>query len=359
IQSADLVGPFGASLIIMWANAVIYGLMGGRRRQLQGLAAACVVSLFLASVVYGFVRLKTVTALITAAPKLTMAAVQGDIQVGMKWNPQQLKANLAAQVALTRKTSGAQVVLWPESAIEEWLPDDLARLPAPFVQSLQLKGAYFIFGARSFSGNPGTSDLKAFNTAFLMDATGHILNRYHKQVLLAFGEYLPFSSILSKLPGVPFSEGFTPGAGPQTLNLAGDVRIAPLICYEDLIPGLSRQFVKQRKANLLVNLTNDAWYGRSIAPWQHAWLAQWRAIETRRSLLRVTNTGLTALINAKGQIEETLPIFVPGVLETRVDILEGETPYVRYGDWFAWGATAISLAILCLCAIRRRSQPEP
>jgi apolipoprotein N-acyltransferase len=357
IQSADLVGPFGASLIIMWANAVIYELIVARRRKrrVQWLPAALVGLLFMASLGYGFMRLKTVTALITSAPKLTMAAVQGNIEVGMKWNPKLQRANLDAQVALTRNIAGAQVVLWPESAIEEWLPDNLTLLPAPFVESLNLKGAYFIFGARSFRGNPGTSDLKAFNTAFLADDRGDVLNRYHKQVLLAFGEYIPFSNILSKLPGLPFSDGFTPGVGPQTLNLAGGVRIAPLICYEDLMPELSRQFVKQMKANVLVNLTNDAWYGKSVAPWQHAWLAQWRAIETRRSLLRVTNTGVTALINAKGEIQETLPIFVPAVLKTKVEILEGETAYVRYGDWFAWSATMISLAILVFCVTRRRS----
>lgn len=358
IQSADLVGPYGASLIIMWTNAVIYALIvaGRRNRRIQWLPAALVGLLFIVSLGYGHVQLKTVTALITSAPKMTMAAVQGNIEVGMKWNPKLQKANLDAQVALTRNITGAQVVLWPESAIEEWLPDNLALLPAPFVESLQLKGAYFIFGARSFRGNPGTSNLKAFNTAFLTDDKGRVLNRYHKQALLAFGEYLPFSSILSKLPGMPFSDGFTPGVGPQVLNLAGGVRIAPLICYEDLMPELSRQFVKQAKANVLVNLTNDAWYGRSIAPWQHAWLAQWRAIETRRSLLRVTNTGVTALINAKGEIRKALPIFVPAVLKTKVEILEGETAYVRYGDWFAWGATIISLAILVFCVTRRQSQ---
>ena len=109
------------------------------------------------------------------------------------------------------------------------------------------------------------------------------------------------------------------------------------------MPRLSREFVRETKANLLVNLTNDAWYGRSVAPWQHARLAQWRAIETRRSLLRVTNTGVTALINAKGEIQETLPIFVPAVLNTEVEILEEETFYARYGDWSAACGQAIEV----------------
>jgi apolipoprotein N-acyltransferase len=171
-------------------------------------------------------------------------------------------------------------------------------------------------------------------------------------VLLAFGEYIPFSGLLGLLPGMPFAEGFTAGDGPQTFDLPGGVRIAPLICYEDLMPELSRRFVKETKANVLVNLTNDAWYGRSVAPWQHARLAQWRAIETRRSLLRVTNTGVTSVINAKGEIVETLPIFTPAVLKTQIEVLEGETSYVRFGDWFAWGVIFLSALIVLIHYIR-------
>jgi apolipoprotein N-acyltransferase len=180
------------------------------------------------------------------------------------------------------------------------------------------------------------------------------LGRYHKQVLLAFGEYIPFSGLLGLLPGMPFVEGFTAGDGPRTLDLPGGERIAPLICYEDLMPELSRSFVREKKTNLLVNLTNDAWYGKTVAPWQHARLAQWRAIETRRSLLRVTNTGVTTFINAKGEMVEALPIFTPAVLKTQAEVLEGETFYVRFGDWFAWGVTLIAISIVLSQFSRRR-----
>jgi apolipoprotein N-acyltransferase len=180
------------------------------------------------------------------------------------------------------------------------------------------------------------------------------LGRYHKQVLLAFGEYIPFSGLLGLLPGMRLVEGFTAGDGPHTLDLPSGERIAPLICYEDLIPEISRSFVREKKANLLVNLTNDAWYGKTVAPWQHARLAQWRAIETRRSLLRVTNTGVTTFINAKGEMAETLPIFTPAVLKTQLEILEGETFYVRFGDWFVWGITLIAAAVVLSQFSRRR-----
>jgi len=103
---------------------------------------------------------------------------------------------------------------------------------------------------------------------------------------------------------------------------------------------------------VLVNLTNDAWYGKSVGPWQHLHLAQSRAIETRRSLLRVTNTGVTSLVNAKGEVVKTLPMFTPATLQTEVDILNEETFYVRFGDWFAWGITIV-VAALSLFRLKR------
>jgi len=228
------------------------------------------------------------------------------------------------------------------------IPDALPALPMDVMPSFKSERTRFIFGSKSYTGQPGRKDFSAFNTAFFTDANGKILGRYHKQVLLAFGEYLPFAKILSHLPAMPFADGFTAGAGPVVFYLPRSVRIAPLICYEDLMPELARQFVGETRANVLVNLTNDAWYGKTIGPWQHLWLAQSRAIETRRSLLRVTNTGVTSLVNAKGEVVKTLPMFTPAVMQTEVEILNEQTYYVRFGDWFAWGITIAVLGIALL-----------
>jgi apolipoprotein N-acyltransferase len=356
IQTADLVGLYGASFLLMWGNAIVADVLFKKERgsKAQWVPAAVCSACIITSLIYGWVRLDQVTAQMKTATKLTVAAVQGNIGVGMKWDPKQMNANLDAHIKLTQEISGVQLILWPESAIEEWLPENLSALPAQFVELLRLKNAYFIFGARSYRVSPKGPDPKAFNTAFLTDPRGVVLGRYHKQVLLAFGEYIPFSGLLGLLPGMPFVEGFTAGDGPRTLDLPGGERIAPLICYEDLMPELSRSFVREKKANLLVNLTNDAWYGKTVAPWQHGRLAQWRAIETRRSLLRVTNTGVTTFINAKGEMVEALPIFTPAVLKTQAEVLEGETFYVRFGDWFAWGITLIAISIVLSQFSRRR-----
>lgn len=356
-QTADLVGPYGASFIVVWTNAALYRALRpakdtrGRFLPLASAAVSVIVS-----VVYGVHRLGTVDAEIAAAAKLKVAAVQGNVDIDLKWNPDLAKKNLEKHRKLTAEHAGAvAAVVWPESSIEQWIPEDLSRLPPEALPEFQSERTFFIFGAKSFRGRLGAPGMKAFNTAFFTDSKGNVLGRYHKQVLLAFGEYLPFSEILSLLPAMPFADGFTPGAGPRAFHLSSGVRAAPLICYEDLMPGLARKFVRETGANLLVNLTNDAWYGRSVGPWQHLWLAQSRAIETRRSLLRVTNTGVTSLINAKGEIVQTLPMFSDGVMQSEVDVLDGETLYVRFGDWFAWTLTFLAVAVV-LASLKQTDQ---
>jgi apolipoprotein N-acyltransferase len=347
IQNADLVGPYGASFLLMWFNASAYRVVCAakeeRRSHLAALAYCIMVTMV--SLIYGYQRLGAVGEEIAAARKLPVAAVQGNIDIDLKWNPSLIKQNLEKHKDLTRQLDGVPLVIWPESAVELWLPDELQYLPDDLMPPLKSEQSHFIFGAKSFRGKPGTVNFMAFNTAFFTDAAGRVSARYHKQVLLAFGEYLPFAKLLSLLPAMPLADGFTAGNGPVAFEIPG-IRIGSLICYEDLMPDLSRNFVKATGANLLVNLTNDAWYGKSVGPWQHARLAQSRAIETRRSLLRVTNTGVTSLVNAKGELVESLPMFVPEVLKTNVDILDGETYYVRYGDWFAWAITIIAVAIV-------------
>jgi apolipoprotein N-acyltransferase len=350
IQSADLVGPYGASFIVVWSNAAVFhGWFAreqrGPRRYLPIAYAAMAV---IVSLVYGVGRLQGIGEEMAEARKLSLAAVQGNVDIDMKWNPALAQKNLAKHRQLTEPVVPVPLVIWPESAIEAFIPENLEVLPPEFMPAFKSDRTFFIFGAKSYRGKPGQPGIKMFNTAFITDARGRILNRYHKQVLLAFGEYLPFSKILSLLPAMPFADGFTPGLGPVAFHMARGIRIAPLICYEDLMPDLSRKFVSEARANILVNLTNDAWYGRSVGPRQHLWLSQSRAIETRRSLLRVTNTGVTSLINAKGELVKTLPMFTAGTMETEVDILNGETYYVRFGDWFAWALTAISFGIVLL-----------
>jgi apolipoprotein N-acyltransferase len=346
VQSADLFGPYGASFLLAWTSAVLYGLFftpDSRRRRFAG-AAVC-ASALIANVGYGELRLTQTAAQMSAAPKVDIAAIQGSVDIDMKWDPGRVEANLKPYLDLTRQTPGARLYLWPESAVEAWVPEDAERLPPELMPSLP-PGSSLMFGARSFRGDPRGPDVKAFNSAFHVDAGGRMLGHYHKQALLAFGETLPLAPVLGKIPFMPpIGEGFTRGEGPVTLD-AGGVKAAPLICYEDIMPEFARAAVAQKNANLLVNMTNDAWFGRTVAPYQHARLSQLRAIETRRTLVRVTNTGLTTVIDARGETVQDLPIYTPAVLTVKVELMEGKTPYVKYGDWFGWMVTVAAVGII-------------
>ncbi|MFQ5918043.1 MAG: apolipoprotein N-acyltransferase, partial [Candidatus Binatia bacterium] len=363
IQSADLVGPYGTSFLLVWANTILFKIAeaflspkGDRKipvREALIVAMALVGLLF-----YGQFKLRAINAGIKGANSLKLAAVQGNISIRKKGNITYMESNLESYKELTRKTQGATLVLWPESAVDAFIPEDLKQLAPEDLAWPASEDSFFVFGVRSFRGNPSRPD-NFFNSAFLADAKGRILGRYHKQVLLAFGEYIPFSAVLSKLPGMPpIGGGFTPGVGPRTLDVSPTIKLAPLICYEDLMPRLARRFVAERGATLLLNLTNDAWFGNTVAPWQHARLAKWRAIETRRTLVRTTNTGLTTVINPRGEILKSLPVFSSGVLTADVPLMEGQTLYVRFGDWFAWMTTLAALIVIILRWRSPRKAPE-
>jgi len=353
IQSADVLGLYGTSFVLVWFNTVLFKVIRHYRSSSTGHPPlwdiATVGAVVIAAIVYGQVRLHQVTLAMQAAPHLEVAAVQGNISIVRKDDAAFLKTNLKTYQDLSLTVPGVDLLIWPESALESWVPEGGARLPAELLPPTHPP---MIVGSMSFRRD--RAGPKSFNSAFLVDREGNILGRYHKQILLAFGEYVPFARLIGGLPGIPpIGSGFTPGDLDDTFNLGG-ARIGPLICYEDLMPWLARHFVKNRNANLLVNLTNDAWYGRSVAPWQHARLAQWRTIETRRAMVRSTNTGVTTVIDPTGAIQDALPLFSEGVFRASVPLLEMKTAYARYGDWFAYVLTGMTLLVLAWAVASRR-----
>jgi len=178
---------------------------------------------------------------------------------------------------------------------------------------------------------------------------------------MPFGEYTPFSSIFPWLKEINSTAGdFTPGDGVKVFDIKDntnsgneDLKVSPLICYEDMLPSLARGSVRSG-ANLLVNLTNDAWFGNSLAPYQHHMIAAFRAIENRRFLVRSTNTGFTSVINPLGQPIEQLPIFSEGVISTDVKLLSKLSPYTAWiGDLPAKFVSYFGLALLLFVTFYR------
>lgn len=177
-----------------------------------------------------------------------------------------------------------------------------------------------------------------------------VRSTYDKTYLLMFGEYLPFGETFPALYDLsPNSGHFTPGSHVRPLHL-GEWRISTPVCYEDVLPGFTRAMVREANPHLLINLTNDSWFGDTQEPWIHLVLAQFRAIEHRRYLVRATNSGISAVIDPVGRIVAQTGTLTRENLRYEVHMMEGETIYARFGDWPGW----LSLAVIVLMLIVRR-----
>ncbi len=203
-----------------------------------------------------------------------------------------------------------------------------------------------LFGAMTFGGVLPTSNSECeacFNSALLLDGDGVVRELYDKAFLLVFGEYMPFGEALPELYDLlPESSRFQPGRRTEPLSLARKgqptARLGMLICYEDLLPAFAQR-VMAHQPDVLINLTNDAWFGQTAEPYHHLQLAQMRTIEYRRWLIRSTNTGVSAFIDATGRRVAETSLQDPETLLKAVPLLQGQTPYARFGDWplFALG----------------------
>jgi apolipoprotein N-acyltransferase len=253
---------------------------------------------------------------------LTVALLQGNIPQELKWRPERAVQTLT-EYAERIESTRAKLIVLPETAF----PVFYSQLPPSYLDGIRQTARER--GADILAGVP-TGDIHStyFNSAASIG--GSATQFYHKQHLVAFGEFIPkgFAWIVNVLH-IPLSD-FVKGSKDQPpLEIAGQ-RVAANICYEDVF---GHEIIRALpEATLLVNLTNDAWFGDSLAAWQHAQMSQMRAIETGRYMLRATNTGITAVIDQKGRVLSSLPEFAAGTLEAEVQGYAGMTPYARWGN---------------------------
>ena len=273
---------------------------------------------------------------------LTVSLLQGDVAQSMKWDPERLQQSLATYARLAREHP-AELTVLPETA----LPVFFDELPAGYLRLLTQNGPVLAgVVVRTRSGG-------YTNAAVGLEA-GAPLGAYAKSHLVPFGEYVPagFSWFLA-LMHIPLTD-FTAGPADQPpLSLAGQ-RVMPNICYEDLFGDEIIRAVPG--ATLLVNLSNTAWFGHSLAQPQQLEIAQLRALETGRFMLRATNTGMTAAIRPDGVVAAVLPAFAVDALTVKVQGYAGMTPYARWGN-----ALIVVIALACLlpALARRRASPLP
>lgn len=355
IQTADFLSVYGVTFLIIIVNwfisDLIHGLQSGQKFGL--LSRFIVVALLtIFTFAYGWYRLETVEVRPVGADYARVAIVQGNIPQDEKWDSELINANIAvySNYMKTIKESQVDLSIWPESSYPYILPMSVGSLkPEHLGLNPAKKGAsWLLFGALS-SDNGGDT---LYNSAILTDNKGNIAGRYHKVHLVPFGEYVPFRNLLffvSKLVA-PVGE-FKQGTGFRPLVIGNGVTIAPMICYEDVFPDISRTFTKNG-ADILITLTNDAWYGWTSAAQQHLHISVFRSVENRRYMLRAANTGISAVIGPTGNIDLASDLFQRSFMLSNVPVLKTQTLYNKVGDVFAYLCLGLLLLLSLIIYIR-------
>jgi apolipoprotein N-acyltransferase len=278
-----------------------------------------------------------------AGAPIAVAAVQGAVPQDQKWQLKNRELTMQRYMRLTNQAWGARLIIWPESAIPA-VATELTAYLQELKQQGQLHGAEFAIGLVDYS--PPLRQY--YNGIRVLSDAGD--GWYYKRHLVPFGEYFPVPAFVRswlRLMSLPYDD-FTPGHSHQPVQSAAGQKLGLTICFEDAFG--SEQLRVLREATLLVNVTNNAWFGDSTAPHQHLQIARMRALEAGRYLVRAANDGITAAIGPRGQIVARLPQFEEGVLRVDVQPMSGLTPYARFGNY----PVVLGAGLLLALALWRR-----
>jgi len=335
IQVAELGGVHAVSFMLIAVNAALTGvLVLDRRRALGGIGLA---ALLLAAVLgFGVARLHG-----TPPPaEARIALMQPAIEQPLKWDPDHARAVLDVYLTLTRRAGAAHpaLIVWPETASPTVLRRDPGLLRILRDLAGELHTALLVGSVDVLNGTPP----RLSNAAFLLTEQG-IVDRYDKIHLVPFGEYVPLSGVIGFVRGwAEFIAELEPGT--RAVVFAGPpAPFGVVICYEGIFPDLFREFVNNG-ARVMVNMTNDGWFGRTSGPEQHLTMYPFRAVEHRIAVVRAANTGVSAFIAPTGQIVRRLGLFERDVLVDAVPLRQGRTLYTRLGDWVAWLSLGLAAA---------------
>jgi apolipoprotein N-acyltransferase len=282
-----------------------------------------------------------------AGEPVTVALLQGAIPQDEKWLAENRAATLEKFRALNREALGARIIVWPESAIPVLAHDAEVYLAAIRKESA-VRGSDVMLGLLDFDLETG----EVRNGLYAMSREGE--GWYHKRRLVPFGEFFPVPDSVRqwmRLQNLPYYD-MTPGEEHQPLLRAGGQRLAATICYEDAYG--ADQLASLPASTLLVNVTNNAWFGDSAAPHQQLQMARFRALEAGRTLMRATSNGITAVIGPDGTLVASIRQFAPGILKATVEPRTGLTPYARTGNWPI--LTFAFLTLVAFAALRLRSR---
>jgi apolipoprotein N-acyltransferase len=358
IQFADITGVYGVGWLVVLGNTVLMACIDrGRSLMRPVMSLTALAACILAALVYGTVRVKEVAQLQEKTVPFQVAVVQGNIDQSQKWNPAFQQETLRRYRELSLKAASGdpvpELLVWPETAVPFFYGTD-EKLTTQLTGIFQEIGKPLLFGSPAVTRVNG--EMRFQNRAYLVDGNALTLGKYAKQHLVPFGEYVPLQKLLffvNRL--VEFAGDFVPGAESSPIPLHGQ-SLGVLICYEGIFPELAREAVS-RGATAFVNITNDAWYGPTSAPYQHMEIARWRAIEFRRPLIRAANTGISTLVDAAGNLCGTIALNQQGYLACGVRPVKVKTFYAEWGNLFVW-LCVLATGLGVLICLRRKALEE-
>ena len=316
---------------------------------------AAVVILIIAGVlIYGVNRSRQIDAVLENAAGIEVSLIQGNIDQSIKWNDgfQKETINIYEQLSLQNAPAKGGLIVWPETALPFNYQD--ANQFQKQVRDISLKTkSWFIFGSTSYENSK--DDTNYYNSAYLLSPAGEIKGKYNKVHLVPYGEYVPLRNVFPFIKKLTAGMGdFTAGTGYYPLTM-DNKKIGILICYEGILPFAARTY-KKEGAELLVNITNDAWFGATSAPFQHFSMAVFRAVETRLYLVRAANTGISAIINPQGEIVAKTNIFEKAALKENVKYSNIQTIYAKYGDILVFVCFGLVVFFFVLILLKGRTK---
>ena len=338
-QLASLGGAVALTLLATGAAALPVAF--GRR---GGVAAALLIA---ASAAFGQWRLDQPD---PEARPLMLRLAQPNAEQGAKWDPIRARAYFDRLLEFTAAAPRPDLVIWPETAVPYML--DYEPELAPMIAAAA-QGVPVVTGIQSTDGT------RYFNSLVVIGPDAGVQARYDKHHLVPFGEYIPFGDMAHALFGISAfaarqGNGYAAGSGPAILDLGPLIgRVLPLICYEAIFPQDLRN--APGRADWILQITNDAWFGTLSGPYQHLAQARLRAIEQGLPLVRVANTGVSAVIDAKGRVAATIPLGKAAYLDVALPPALSATPYARWGDGPVLALVIALFAALGLAAQRKRA----
>jgi len=355
IQYASFTGNYAVSFWVVCLNVIVYITIKNRKKVSWAISIFAI--LIILPYIYGWHEFRVLRLVMSEKIEkndIRIALLQGNIDPKVKWDEKFLDYNIQTFVDMSKEAGkdNVDLIVWPETAAPCYLASESLYMHEVQATSNSLNIPLLV-GTNDYEAKEGER-ISYYNSVFLFKPQSGYPQIYNKIHLVPFSEKIPYDEKFHISDKVQLGQSDFSSGKSFTIFHIPKGRFATLICFESVYPALVRSFVK-RGAEFLVNITNDAWFGKTHGPFQHARIAVFRAIENRISIARCANTGVSMFIDPFGRVSGATKIFVRTTVVGTVPSKLNDTFYTRHGDWFAQGCSLISFFLILASLIKRRN----